>query len=243
MTAAEPFAELYARLRTECADLLGFDLAALSPAQTVKLDRVVALRLELDTLQSKQLAAQPIDLPKLLQASEALEKLLPAGATDNADGNGMDLRRLNDDELETLLRLTAKANGIEMEQAAATPAAAPAVEMPDNGRGDTAAALDQKQADPAAAEIARLTAVIEDQRRALASQAQQIDELNAARPIIAPMPASDRQAGGHARAADPVAGPNPGSRTCTSAYAKGAGKASGELFETTRRAMAQACRH
>jgi hypothetical protein len=71
-------AELYRRLRHETASLLGFDVASLTPAQSIKTDLVSSLRLALDTLTAAQLAGEHVDTVKLLSAAEALERLLPS---------------------------------------------------------------------------------------------------------------------------------------------------------------------
>lgn len=185
-------AELHGRLRAECAQLLGVDLQRMSPAQTVRLDRATALRLEIDTLQSKQLAGSPIDVGKLMQASEALERLLPAEAIDAPD-----YRRLSDEELSELERLLRKAGAKEEGPAVED---APAVVIPDNGRDGA----DGPIADADQAEIARLNALVAEQRRALAVQTEQIDrlmrlaELPAPTSIAAPTPAEPASAPGPA---------------------------------------------
>lgn len=68
----------YDRLRAETAQLLGLNCSDLTSLQKLRIDVVAALRLELDEIQSRQVARQPIDLGKLLQVSTALERLLPA---------------------------------------------------------------------------------------------------------------------------------------------------------------------
>ena len=64
--------QLLDRMRKLTATLLGYDLSNLTPAQSVRLDRAAALRLELDDVQSRQLAGLPVDMAKFVVASEAL---------------------------------------------------------------------------------------------------------------------------------------------------------------------------
>jgi hypothetical protein len=64
-------------MRKSAADMLGYDLTVkLTAAQSVRLDRAAALRLELDDLQGRQLAGLPIDTNKYVVASESLERLV-----------------------------------------------------------------------------------------------------------------------------------------------------------------------
>lgn len=72
----DELATQYERLRRDTARLLNYDIANLTPAKEVRLDRVSALRLEVDHLQMLQLSGQPFDLSKLIAASEMLERLL-----------------------------------------------------------------------------------------------------------------------------------------------------------------------
>jgi hypothetical protein len=69
-------ATTYDRLRIETAAMLGFDYAALTAAQSVRVDRAAILRLELDDCQTKKLEGQPFDTNKYVATSEALERLL-----------------------------------------------------------------------------------------------------------------------------------------------------------------------
>jgi hypothetical protein len=69
-------ATTYDRLRIETAAMLGFDYAALTAAQGVRVDRAAMLRLELDDCQTKKLAGEPFDTNKYIATSEALERLL-----------------------------------------------------------------------------------------------------------------------------------------------------------------------
>jgi hypothetical protein len=83
--------QLLDRMRKLTADLLGYDLSNLTPAQSVRLDRAATLRLELDDIQSRQLAGMPIDMTKFVVASEALERMLggdPEQPTQRYDFSG-----------------------------------------------------------------------------------------------------------------------------------------------------------
>jgi hypothetical protein len=98
-------ATLFDRLRKETADALGYDIDRLSLVQSVRLDRVTALRLEDDRLLAAQVAGQQIDLRQLATASEQLESLLSEPIPT------WDLPRLTDDELRIMERIGAKATG------------------------------------------------------------------------------------------------------------------------------------
>jgi hypothetical protein len=69
-------ADLYASLRAETARMLGYDLAALTPPQDVKLGMVAGLRLELDRLTTAQMRGEEIDPRVLVSISELLETAL-----------------------------------------------------------------------------------------------------------------------------------------------------------------------
>jgi hypothetical protein len=71
---------VYARARAETAKLLGHgdDLDNLSPEASTRLDVACALRIALDDQAAKLLRGESADVAKLLSASEALGKLLPA---------------------------------------------------------------------------------------------------------------------------------------------------------------------
>jgi hypothetical protein len=71
--------QLLDRMRKLTADLLGYDLTNLTPAQSVRLDRAAAIRLMLDDVQSRQLAGLDIDMTKFVAASEVLERMLDGG--------------------------------------------------------------------------------------------------------------------------------------------------------------------
>jgi hypothetical protein len=77
MTAAPNF---YAKARSETAELLNYDLACLTPDQSLRLDCAVALRLALDDLQGRVVRGESIDVTRMLTASEALARLLPPSA-------------------------------------------------------------------------------------------------------------------------------------------------------------------
>jgi hypothetical protein len=77
MTAAPAF---YAQARSETAELLNYDLACLTPDQSLRLDCAVALRLALDDLQGRVVRGESIDVARMLTASEALSRLLPPSA-------------------------------------------------------------------------------------------------------------------------------------------------------------------
>jgi hypothetical protein len=73
-------ARKYHLLQKDSARLLNYDIDHLTPAQEIRLDRVCALRLEIDRLTMLQLSGQQFDIIKLVQASEALERLIsPTG--------------------------------------------------------------------------------------------------------------------------------------------------------------------
>jgi hypothetical protein len=71
---------VYQRARIETAKLLGHgdDLDNLSPEAATRLDIACALRIALDDSAAKLLRGESTDVAKLLSASEALAKLLPA---------------------------------------------------------------------------------------------------------------------------------------------------------------------
>jgi hypothetical protein len=71
---------VYARARAETAKLLGYgdDLDGLPAEASTRLDVACALRIALDDQAAKLLRGESTDVAKLLSASEALAKLLPA---------------------------------------------------------------------------------------------------------------------------------------------------------------------
>jgi hypothetical protein len=143
--------QLLDRMRKSTADLLGYDLTAkLTAAQSVRLDRAAVLRLELDDVQSRQLAGLPVDMAKFVVASEALERLVggaPEQTTASHDFSGAkeELARLLERRAEALARRR------EHDEAARAAAAMPA---PDENPGDDAqrSAIARASAPPAAVE-------------------------------------------------------------------------------------------
>jgi hypothetical protein len=71
---------VYQKARIETAKLLGYgdDLETLTAEQSTRLDIACALRIALDDQAAKVLRGESADVAKLLSASEALAKLLPA---------------------------------------------------------------------------------------------------------------------------------------------------------------------
>jgi hypothetical protein len=67
----------YGKAQRETAELLGYDLACLTPDQSLRLDCAVALRLALDDLQGRIVRGESIDVNRMLTAAEALGRLLP----------------------------------------------------------------------------------------------------------------------------------------------------------------------
>jgi hypothetical protein len=74
--------EFFDALRADTSRLLGFSsVDGLAPSQSLKVDIVSSLRLELDRVQAAQLRGEPIDMKVLMMAGEMLERLLrPAEA-------------------------------------------------------------------------------------------------------------------------------------------------------------------
>ena len=68
--------QLRDRMRKLAADMLKYDLANLTPAQNIRLDRAAIFMLELDDLQSKQLAGLPFDAKQYVVVSESFERML-----------------------------------------------------------------------------------------------------------------------------------------------------------------------
>ena len=68
--------QLRDRMRKLAADMLKYDLANLTPAQNIRLDRAASFMLELDDLQSKQLAGLPFDARQYVVVSESFERML-----------------------------------------------------------------------------------------------------------------------------------------------------------------------
>lgn len=67
---------MHENLRRSTAKMLDYDHANLTAAQSVRLDRAVMLRLELEDCQTKKLAGESFDTNKYIAASEALERLV-----------------------------------------------------------------------------------------------------------------------------------------------------------------------
>jgi hypothetical protein len=69
--------ELYAKLRAQTAQLLGFDLGkGMTASQVVRLDRTTTLRLLADDLQSRAVRGENIDIAQFNEIMSELEKLL-----------------------------------------------------------------------------------------------------------------------------------------------------------------------
>jgi hypothetical protein len=68
---------LYQKARTDVATMLGYDLDALSPEQSTRVDVATALRVLLDTQSGRLVRGESLDARELLMASEALSRLLP----------------------------------------------------------------------------------------------------------------------------------------------------------------------
>src|SRR6266702_2990097 len=71
---------VYTKARAETAKLLGYgdDIEGLTAEQSTRLDIACALRIALDDQAAKLLRGESTDVSKLLSASEALSRLLPA---------------------------------------------------------------------------------------------------------------------------------------------------------------------
>jgi hypothetical protein len=77
--------DVYARLKTETAAMLGYDVANLSPLQSLRLNVACVLQLELDRAAALQARGEAVDIKALTTAAEALEHLLrPAAAPPDA---------------------------------------------------------------------------------------------------------------------------------------------------------------
>lgn len=133
-------ADLYASLRSETAKMLGYDLAALTASQDVKLGMVAGLRLELDRLTTAQMRGEGIDPRVLVSISEMLEQALrpPAevhgpGGDNTAlekvraliEGQRLSAQRKVDDLQEEVARLK-----FELETARAPAAVSPVPAVP-----------------------------------------------------------------------------------------------------------------
>ena len=69
---------MHDQLRADTCQLLRYDIANLTPAQEVRLERALVLRLEIDDLTSRKLASAglPFDVKSFVAASESLELLV-----------------------------------------------------------------------------------------------------------------------------------------------------------------------
>jgi hypothetical protein len=76
MTEQADIRKMSQKLRSQTCALLGLDPNALSLAQQLRVNRASALRLQIDDLEAAQLRGQSIDINKLVEASEALERLV-----------------------------------------------------------------------------------------------------------------------------------------------------------------------
>jgi hypothetical protein len=66
----------YEHLRASTIALLGYsDANPLTPAQQIRIDRAVSLRLIVDASQAKQLRGEPVNVREFTDASESLERL------------------------------------------------------------------------------------------------------------------------------------------------------------------------
>lgn len=74
----------YEQLRAETAQMFAFDPDALTMLQTLQIDLVALLRLEIDTLQGTALAGTAPDLARLSVAVGLLQKLTPPRALEAA---------------------------------------------------------------------------------------------------------------------------------------------------------------
>jgi hypothetical protein len=92
----------YALLRNETAHLLRYDLASLSLTQSLYLDAVTMLRLEIDNLQGRVFAGEDVDLGRLTSALALLQKLLPAELKVDPASQEATRRTDNRDKLKAL---------------------------------------------------------------------------------------------------------------------------------------------
>lgn len=140
---------VFERLRAKTADLLGLNLENLTPLKALRLDRATLLRLELDRLQAQQAAGEAVDLGRMALASQQLETLLPS----EDDSTWLDLALLSDEELNAFEALVGKAMG-----------AAPAAEPSDDRQPDQRADL-----------LARMSAELDELRRANTTLVTQLE--------------------------------------------------------------------
>jgi len=124
MTDVDP-SILRARLRRETAELLGYDIDELTAAQSVRLDRAATLRLELDDIETRQLAGLPIEMAKYVVASEALERLVATAHPEQENSHDFSGAR---EKLAALIENMARAEEYKAAEADAREEAAMAAE-------------------------------------------------------------------------------------------------------------------
>jgi hypothetical protein len=71
---------LYTKARSEILALFAWNADSLTPEQMLRIDCAIALRLALDDLQGRIVRGESIDVTRMLNASEALSRLLPPTA-------------------------------------------------------------------------------------------------------------------------------------------------------------------
>jgi hypothetical protein len=98
-------ANLYNEVRAETAALLNFDLNELTLVQSLRLEKVTMLRVEVDAIQARQAEGNAINVDQLTTVIDELEKMLPQDKVE------WDLTTLSDDELKILERIGRKATG------------------------------------------------------------------------------------------------------------------------------------
>lgn len=132
MTAVklEPKA-LLDRMRKLSAELLGYDLSNLTPAESVRLDRAATLRLELDDVQSRQLAGLPIEMAKFILASKELEAMY--GGDPEAPAAGHDFSGAREELHRFLVQ---RADAIEKRREREAKAIESSKPIPDPGSSD-----------------------------------------------------------------------------------------------------------
>jgi hypothetical protein len=96
------------RLFSGTCELLGLDPKNLTLTQRLRVSRASALRLQIDDLEKAQLLGQSIDINKLVDASEKLERLVggdpDAPSQPDFTGAREELRRLLDQRADALER-------------------------------------------------------------------------------------------------------------------------------------------
>ena len=105
-------ASFYKHLRASTVALLGYDAdKQLSPAEQIRVDRAIALRLVIDDAQGKQMrGGETIDIKAFVEASVALERMVPGGNPEapsgahDFSGAREELSRLLDGRLDALER-------------------------------------------------------------------------------------------------------------------------------------------